>query len=284
MTDHIVDIDMNNAQAMLIEESLKRLVVVDFWADWCEPCKNLMPVLEKLANEYAGQFLLAKVNADTENMIASQFGVRSLPTVMLIKDGQPVDGFTGAQPESAVREILEKYLPKPWDFQLQQGIELLESDQHAAAASVLAEANASSGQRADIAVFYAKALIACRRLEEAQAVLDAIKLADQDAEYKQTLAQLELAQQAGKAPEVEALEAQLAENPDDLNLALQLGSQYATHEYYKEALELLFPLVARDLNALDGELKRAFMDILAQLDKADPLAATYQRKLYTLLY
>jgi putative thioredoxin len=284
MTDHIVDIDINNAQAMLIEESLKRLVVVDFWADWCEPCKNLMPVLEKLANEYDGQFLLAKVNADTENMIASQFGVRSLPTVMLIKDGQPIDGFTGAQPESAVREILDKHLPKPWDLQLQEALSMIESEQYAAAVTVLADAYQSSGQRADIAFCYARALIECRRLEEAQSVVDSVKLADQDNDYKQVLAQLELAQQAGKAPEIEALETQLASKPGDLNLALQLASQYATHDYYKEALELLFPLVASDLNALDGELKRAFMDVLAQLEKGDPLGALYQRKLYTLLY
>ena len=111
MNEHIVDIDETNAQALLIEESHKRPVVVDFWADWCEPCKTLMPLLEKITTEYDGAFLLAKVNADTQQMIAQQFGVRSLPTVMVIQNGQPVDGFMGAQPETAVRELLQKYLP-----------------------------------------------------------------------------------------------------------------------------------------------------------------------------
>lgn len=86
-----------------IDESFNRPVVVDFWADWCGPCKNLMPVLEKLANEYAGAFLLAKVNADDQQMISSQFGVRSLPTVMIMQNGQPIDGFNGALPEVQVR-------------------------------------------------------------------------------------------------------------------------------------------------------------------------------------
>ena len=110
---HIVEIDESNAQQLLIEESMTRPVVVDFWADWCGPCKQLMPILEKLAGEYQGAFLLAKVNADEQQMLAQQLGVRSLPTVMVIKDGQPIDGFSGAQPEPAVREMLDKHLPSP---------------------------------------------------------------------------------------------------------------------------------------------------------------------------
>ncbi len=108
---NIVDINLENAKQLLVDESFTRPVLIDFWADWCAPCKSLMPILEKLANEYAGAFLLAKVNADEMGMISSQFGVRSLPTVILMKDGQPIDGFAGALPEKEVRELLEKYLP-----------------------------------------------------------------------------------------------------------------------------------------------------------------------------
>ena len=134
---HIVDIDETNAQQLLIEESHNRPIVVDFWADWCEPCKQLMPLLEKLADEYAGAFLLAKVNADEQQMLASQLGVRSLPTVMVIKDGQPVDGFAGAQPETAVREMLEKHLPSPWNAKIAEATELLDSGDTAAALALL---------------------------------------------------------------------------------------------------------------------------------------------------
>ena len=108
MSDFVVNIDETNAARLLIEESNIRPVVVDFWADWCEPCKTLMPLLEKIANEYQGAFLLAKVNADEQGMIAQQFGVRSLPTVMIIQGGQPVDGFQGAVPESQIKDFVKK--------------------------------------------------------------------------------------------------------------------------------------------------------------------------------
>jgi len=163
LSDFIVNIDETNAAALLIEESHKRPVVVDFWADWCEPCKVLMPLLEKIATEYQGAFLLAKVNADDQQTIAQQFGVRSLPTVMVIQDGQPVDGFAGAQPEAQVREMLEKYLPKPWDGLLQLAQEAMEKGDFAAALTPLRQAWEESGQLHEITIPLAHALIECLR-------------------------------------------------------------------------------------------------------------------------
>lgn len=284
MNEHMVEITAENAQALLIEESFKRPVVIDFWADWCAPCKALMPVLEKLATEYAGQFLLAKVNADEQQMISSQFGIRSLPTVMVMKDGQPVDGFAGAQPERAIRELLDKYLPKPWDLQLQQARQLIEQEKHNEALGLLKSAYTDSGERADIACELASVLVHVRRYSDAEEVIKKIKMVDQDEAYQQVKAQLELAQEAKKAPELDALEKQFAADPDNRELAFQLAVQYGQHQYYKEALELLYPLLQKEINFNEGEAKKIFMDILAVLGKGDPLAAEYQRKLYTLLY
>lgn len=281
---HIIDVTEENAQQVLIEESKQRPVLIDFWADWCGPCKSLMPVLEKLANEYAGQFLLAKVNADEQQMLCANFGVRSLPTVMLMKDGAPVDGFSGAQPESEVRQLLEKYLPKPWDLQLEQANELIKSENYSDAMAILKQAYNDSAQQANIALTYAGVLLHNKRLDEAAVVLEAIKLADRDATFEQLMAQLELAQQAGKSPEIDALEAQLKNDPANLDLQLQLAVQYSQHEYYKEALELLFPVLQKNLNYADGEGKKTFTDILSVMGKGDPIAVEYQRKLYTLLY
>jgi len=281
---HIIDVTEENAQQVLIEESKQRPVLIDFWADWCAPCKNLMPVLEKLATEYAGQFLLAKVNADELQPLAGQFGVRSLPTVMLMKDGQPIDGFSGAQPEAEVRKLLEKHLPKAWDIQLQQAQELIAGEQFTEAMPLLKQAYDDSGKQADIALAYAGLLLNSKRLDEAEAILKEIKLVDQDAVFEQLMAQLELAREAGKAPEIEALEKQVKESPEDLALQFQLAVQYSQHEFHKDALELLFPLLQKDLAYSEGEGRKIFMDILSVLGKGDPLAAEYQRKLYTLLY
>jgi putative thioredoxin len=284
VTEHIVNIDQTNAAELLIEESHKRPVVVDFWADWCEPCKVLMPMLEKIANEYQGAFLLAKVNADDQQEIAQQFGVRSLPTVMVIKDGQPVDGFAGAQAEPQVREMLEKYLPKPWDAMLLQAQELMEQGDFQGALLPLRQAWEESGQPYDITVAYVHCLIEALRLDEAETVLDGIRMADQDAAYEQLRAQLKIKREAAKSPEIEALEEQLAANPDDLDLRHQLGVQYTNAGQYRDAMENLVAVLSKELDHGDGATKRLLLDTIASLGKGDPLAVEYQRRLYSLLY
>jgi putative thioredoxin len=284
VSEHIVDIDETNAAAMLIEESHKRPVVVDFWADWCEPCKVLMPLLEKIANEYQGAFLLARVNADEQAGIAQQLGVRNLPTVMVIQGGQPVDGFAGAQPEPAIREMLEKYLPKPWDGLLQAGQEAMARGEFNEALPPLRQAWTESGQRHDITLAYAHALIECQRLEEAEGVLDGVKLADQDNDYQQLRALIDIKREAAKSPEVEALEQQLAENPDDLDVRHQLGVQYTNARQHRDAMDQFVTILQQDLDHGDGATKRMLLDAISSLGKGDPLAIEYQRKLYSLLY
>ena len=284
MSDYIVNIDETNAAALLIEESHKRPVVVDFWADWCEPCKVLMPLLEKIATEYQGAFLLAKVNADEQQMIAQQFGVRSLPTVMVIQDGQPVDGFAGAQPETQVRAMLEKYLPKPWDGLLEQAREVMDQGDFAAALAPLRQAWEESGKRHDITIALAHALVECLRLDEAEQVREGVRMADQDAAYEQVRAQLEIKREAAKSPEIEALEQRLAESPKDLDVRHQLAVQYTKAGQDKEGMEHVVEILRVDLDHGDGATKRLLLDTIATLGKGDPLAAEYQRKLYSLLY
>ena len=170
-SEHIVTVTMANAKEMLIDESMQRPVLIDFWADWCAPCKTLMPMLEKLANEYGGQFLLAKVDCDREQRVAAQFGVRSLPTVVLMKDGQPVDHFVGAQTESEVRKMLENYLPKPWDLLLMQAREQIQAGDFGAALTLLRRAWEDSRKRGDIGIELAAVLVQLNRLDEAQEIL-----------------------------------------------------------------------------------------------------------------
>ena len=280
----VVVVDQTNAQQILVDESFNRPVLVDFWADWCEPCKQLMPLLERLADEYAGAFLLAKINADEQQGIAGQLGVRSLPTVMLFKDGQPVDGFTGAQPETAIRELLQKHLPSPWDAKIAEATDLLDQEKTADAVALLRAAWEESNRLLEVTLAYAGALLEANRLDDAEAVLNEVRLVDRDAVHEQLMAQIELKREAGKSPEVEALEADLEANPDSNEVRVKLAVQLTTGGQYREALEHLLHVLRIDRDWNNGEAKRLYLDTIASIGKGDPLAAEYQRKLFSILY
>ena len=281
---HVVDIDENNAQQYLIDESFNRPVVVDFWADWCAPCKQLMPLLEKLADEYAGAFLLAKINADEQQGISGQLGVRSLPTVMVFKDGQPVDGFAGAQPETAVRELLQKHLPSPWDAKVAEATELLDQGDTAGAVGLLRSAWEESSKLLEITLAYAGALLEANRLDESEAVLGEVRLVDRDALHEQLMAQIELKRVAGKSPEIAALEAELLADEADHAVRVKLAVQLTTDAHHRDALDHLLAVLRADRDWNNGEAKRLYLDTIASIGKGDPLAAEYQRKLFSILY
>ncbi|MDR3394503.1 MAG: thioredoxin domain-containing protein, partial [Parasulfuritortus sp.] len=114
------DVDVSNFQQVVMEGSRSTPVVIDFWAPWCGPCKSLKPILEKLAEEYQGKFILAKINSDENQALATQFGVKGIPAVKAVIDGRIVDEFSGALPEGAVREFLDRLIPSPADELLAQ--------------------------------------------------------------------------------------------------------------------------------------------------------------------
>ena len=281
---NVIDIDQENAQQYLIDESFNRPVVVDFWAAWCAPCKQLMPLLEKLADEYAGAFLLAKINADEQQGISQQLGVRSLPTVMVFKDGQPVDGFAGAQPETAVRELLQKHLPSPWDAKIAEATELLDQGNTADAVGLLRAAWEESNKLLDVTLAYAGALIEANRLDEAEQVLDEVRLVDREAVHEQLMAQIELKREAGKSPEIEALERELGLDESNHGIRVKLAVQLSAASHFRDALEHLLVVLRSDRDWNNGEAKRMYLDTIATIGKGDPLAAEYQRKLFSILY
>lgn len=280
----IIDITAENAQQSLIDESFNRPVLADFWADWCEPCKQLAPILEKLAGEYNGDFVLARINADQQQMIAQQLGVRSLPTVMLIKDGQPVDGFAGMQTENAIRYMLGKYLPKPWDKQTQQAQSLMGEGQYRDAADILRDAWRDSGRQSHIGLLLAQCCLELNNQKEAQDILDNIPMADQDNLYQHLLAELKLKKAAAKTPEIEALIDKLGKDPDNLSLKMQLGVKYWEENHAGDALQTLLEILKADKNYNDGEARKMMLDIFNSLGNKDPLVVQYQRQLFSLLY
>ncbi|RLM03886.1 co-chaperone YbbN [Gibbsiella quercinecans] len=283
LTQAVVDINETNLHQTL-DQSMSVPVLFYFWSERSQHCQQLTPVLDKLAAEYAGQFILAKVDCDAEQMIASQFGLRSIPTVYLFKDGQPVDGFQGPQPEEAIRDLLQRFLPKEEDLKLEQATALLAEGQAQEALPLLKDAWQISNQRSDIGLALAEAQIALNRTEDAEAVLATIPLQDQDTRYQGLVAQIELLKQAADTPEIQQLQQQVQQQPDNVELAIQLALQLHQVGRNEEALTLLMEHLRKDLAAANGNARKTLMDIMAALGTGDALAAKFRRQLYSLLY
>lgn len=268
----------------ILEQSMTVPVLFYFWSDRSQHCQQLTPVLEKLANQYQGQFILAKVDCDNEQAIAAQFGLRAIPTVYLFSQGQPVDGFQGPQPEEAIRALLDKVLPREEELKAQEAMALMQEGKHLEALPLLKEAWQMSNQASEIGLLLAQAQIALNRSEDAEAVLKTIPLQDQDTRYQGLVAQIDLLKQAADTPEIQQLQHQVELHPDDAQLASQLALQLHQVGRNEEALELLFDHLKKDLNAADGQARKMLQEILAALGTGDALASKYRRQLYSLLY
>lgn len=281
--NYIIDVTDANLRDIL-ERAQHTPVVFDFWAEWCSHCKSLMPILEKLAHEYQGQFILAKVDCDQQPAVASQFGIRSLPTVYMFKNGEPVDGFQGAIPESEIREKLLQILPQQDELKLEQAIQLLGEGKHQDAVPVLKEALELSGNASDIALLLAETYIVLNKMDDAEGLLNQIPLQDRDSRWQGLTAQIELARQAADTPEIQQLQQAMQQEPDNAELAVKLALQWHQVGRNEEALSLLMGFLRRDLGAANGSARKTLTDIIAALGNGDPLAGQYRRQLYSLLY
>ncbi len=279
---NIIEINEQNAQQVLIQGSQDKVVLIDFWADWCEPCKQLMPVLEKIAADYPDDLILAKINCDEQQAIAGQFGVRSLPTLVVFKDGQPVDGVAGVQPESAIRDMLSKYLPAPQDEALQQAQDALHAEDFEAAYTFAKQAFDLAPEDPAARLILADAAASVGHTEQAKQLLSELTIADQDSYYQQILAKIKLAEEAADTPEITALEQALAASPDDLQIHVDLALQYHQVKRHEEALELLFQVLRKDMQF--GDAKQTALNVINNLPSGDPLAARYRRIMYSMLY
>lgn len=273
---------LDNFQQIVVEDSKEKLVLVTFWADQVPESIELR---DKLIGKLAGfeeHIILASVDCQAQQQIAQQFGIQGLPTAVLVKDSQPLDGLSGPQSDESISEFLNKHLPKEEDSLLTQAQALLVEGDVNQAFSLISKAYQLDETRADIKLVLADVYIQTGKISEAEALLKSILMADQNSDYQALMAKLELAKEASESPEIKALEGQLAENPDNVELNQQLAAQYSQVNRHDEALALLFVLVQRD--GSDQKSKDLLLDILKALPDGDPLANKYRRKLYTLMY
>ncbi|MBK4989306.1 thioredoxin [Pseudomonas sp. S60] len=286
-TPYIFDVTDANFQQLVIENSFHKPVLVDFWAEWCAPCKALMPLLAKIAEGYQGELLLAKVNCDVEQQVVAQFGIRSLPTVVLFKDGQPVDGFAGAQPESAIRALLEPHVQMPAPAAaspLEQAKALFAESRFAEAEALLQALLAEDNSNAEALIFYARCLAERGELGEAQVVLDAVKSDEHKAALAGAKAQLTFLRQAESLPEVADLKSRLAQNAEDDEAAYQLSIQQLARQQYEAALEGLLKLFQRNRAYENGLPQKALLQVFELLGSDHPLVGVYRRKLSAAMF
>lgn len=280
---NIVTITEANLRQTL-EQSATTPVLFYFWSNRSQHCQQLTPVLEGLATQYNGQFILAEVDCDAEQQLAAQFGLRAIPTVYLFQNGQPVDGFEGPQPEEAIRTLLDKFLPREEELKAQEALALIAEGKHDEALPLLKDAWQLSNQDSQIGLLLAETQINLNRSDDAEAVLKTIPLQDQDTRYQGLMAKIELLKQAADTPEIQQLQQQVEQNPDDAALASQLALQLHQVGRNEEALELLFVHLQKDLGAAAGQARKMMQEILSALGTGDALASKYRRKLYSLLY
>ncbi|TWX57016.1 tetratricopeptide repeat protein [Colwellia hornerae] len=282
VTTNAIEITLENFQQIILEESKTKLVLVDFWA---EQVPESLELKDKLAIGLQGfeQYILyATVDCQTQQQIAQQFGIQGLPTAILVKDGQPLDGLTGPQDDDSIKAFLANHLPKQEDLLLIQAQKLLADNNINDAFTVINSAYQLNSERADIKLMMADVYLQTGKISEAEALLATILMVDQDSHYQALIAKLELASQAADSPEIKALEAQLVDDVNNIALQHQLVAQYSQVNRHEEALILLFRLMQKDSG--DAASKDLYLDVLKALPDGDSLANKYRRKLYTLMY
>ncbi|MFO1019663.1 MAG: thioredoxin [Planctomycetales bacterium] len=268
----------------VVQRSHQLLVVVDFWATWCGPCQELGPVLEKLAVEYNGKFLLVKVDVDQNQEIAQAFGVTNIPQVAALYQGQLVHQFQGNLPEDQIRQWLQQILPSPADT-LAAEAQLLEEMEPQQAEAKYRAALELNPDESHLQIGLARALLAQGRTEETRSILD--KLNERgylEPEAEHVKAQLELQSTAAEAGDITDLRHSVAASPGDLPLQLKLAETLAAHKQYSEALELCLSLIRKDKAQMLDPAKQAMLNIFQVLGPASELTQTFRRQLSTLLY
>ena len=257
-------------------------VLVDFWADWCAPCKMLAPVLEKLALEYEGKFLMAKIDTDVERDLAAQFAVRSLPTVKVFRHGAPVDEFMGALPESAVREVIERHIERPADLDIAKAADLADSGNAEAALALLKESLTNDPGHGPLRVALAQQQL---NAKDAQGAFETLKelplLAKQEEKTKILQARIELALSADETGDTDELAQKIAQNPNDLSARIRLAAGlFHQPGQVEPAMTQLLEVIRRGRGANEADQARqTLLQIFASLGNQDERVSRYRRLL-----
>lgn len=275
---YIHDVTHETFESLVILASQQAPVLVDFWAPWCQPCQMLSPILEKLANDYAGRFTVAKINTDEEQFLAQQLGVRGLPTCLLVKDGQPVDQFVGMQPEPAIREMLDRHVA-PAEAAPAENV-----PPPPASLESLREALANNPEDHTARIELAGVLTQQGATAEAQELLRELPANEQETDAAKTvLARLQFIDSVADAPPLDALQNTVANDPTDLRARYYLGTRQLLAGRASAALEQFLEIMKRDHSFEEKLGQRSLIDAFKLIDDA-PLVSQYRKQMSRLLF
>ncbi|MHB8666082.1 MAG: tetratricopeptide repeat protein [Burkholderiales bacterium] len=284
MNTYSFDTGVESFERDVVQASQKVPVLVDFWAPWCAPCRALKPVLEKLAEEYAGRFLLARVNSDENPQLSAQFGVRGIPNVKAFVEGKLADEFTGALPESGVREFIDRLIPTPGEKLRRTARALLTQGDFDEAERQLRSALELEPANHAVRLDLVELLLAKNSQAEADAVFASIPERARDERAERLYGVLALWKRSQLLPPREELEAKLAANPDDLSVRLALGERLVADGRFEPALAALLEVVRRDRGAARTSARKLMVEVFRQAEDNEALVSEYRKLLAGALY
>ena len=292
--DSVVDVTTESFMADVVEASQTQLVLLDLWAPWCGPCKQLTPVLEKLAAQSKGAVRLAKMNIDEHPAVAQQLQVQSIPAVFAFKDGRPVDGFMGALPESDVKKFIEKNAgdalgPSPAEALMETAAEALSAGQIDDALECYQAALAQEPENVRAMAGLAQAALAADNIEAARAVLNTAPAHDSDPDLAAARAALALAEKmldkgASDSAETQALLARLATDENDHQARFDLALAYHGDGARAEAIDTLLDLVARNRAWNDDAARKQLVELFDAYGATDELVVGARKRLSSILF
>lgn len=285
MTVNVNEVTEADFPNKVLEESTQRLVIVDFWAPWCGPCRTLTPVLEKLADEYAGRFLLAKVNSDENQALAGELGVRGIPNVKAFSDGQMIDEFTGAMPEGMVRQFIERLLPSPAEERRREAMQIYGSGRADEALASLDEAQLLEPENDAIRMDRAEVLITLGRAREAAKLLDELNpIAAMERRAERLRAELTFSDFGDNPERIDDLETHLSQKPGDLDARLRLAKRYVSEKKFEPALQHLLEIIRTDRTFSDDAGRKTMLAVFELLGDNHRLTNQYRRLLAASLH
>jgi putative thioredoxin len=282
---YIHNVGAQDFQALVIENSYKQPVLIDFWADWCEPCKSLAPVLARLAEEYNGKFILAKVDTEKEQELAAHFGIKSLPTMKVIFNGQIAGERVGAISESEIRALIDPLIISESDKVMDAAMAAHNEGRTQDALDLMNQALANDPANLDLKINIARLVMLQGDMKSASALLDS--LSDEESKSDEAVklrAKINLDTQLEGLPSMEQIESRLADNPEDLEALLDKSHHLSASGLYEQSMEILLEIMTIDRKFQDDAGRKGLLALFDMLGSEQQAVQKYRRKLFTLLH